>query len=408
MTDLIVVGGGIMGAPAAFFAVSSGADVVVLAPGQPADAASHDAASHDAVFGAHYDETRLRWRIHRHAAEQTLADRSIALLAELESVSGTSISRPRPLLFVTQPGVGDAQMAARRRANLPGTDVLSSDLITGRWPQLSFPANAVGYVEPEPAGLIDPRAMVATFLASSGADVVTDAAESISVDGGGCRIRTKSGRVFESDRVLVSAGAFSSTPGLLPRALAFRLKTESVVFAHLDATQAAAYRDVPPMLVELEPGDVAEIYTAPPTMRVDGSWRMKLGANTVRDRWLTGGSEAAAWYQSGALSNPLPLLRQAMLGLLPDLDVTEWRSERCVTAYTPHGHPYIDELVRGRLYVAAGGNGQSAKWGPELGRLAAQLSLTGEWEDDLPADWFRAVDERCDAEWVGDDLLSER
>ena len=42
---------------------------------------------------------------------------------------------------------------------------------------------------------------------------------------------------------------------------------------------------------------------------------------------------------------------------------------------TQHGRPYVDELVKNRLYVAAGGNGAAAKSSNEIGRLGVQCVL---------------------------------
>jgi sarcosine oxidase len=62
-----------------------------------------------------------------------------------------------------------------------------------------------------------------------------------------------------------------------------------------------------------------------------------------------------------------------------------------VTTYTPTGRPFIDQLIPGRLFVAAGGCGAAAKSSDEIGRLAAELVEQESWsEAELPASLFEA------------------
>lgn len=403
MTDLIVVGGGIMGAPAAFHAASSGAHVTVIASPEP-----HDPASHTGVFGAHYDQTRLMWRWHPDPVETQLAVRSLDTMHQLEN--GASIMRHTGVLYGAQPGRGLAEQEwqAARHEDRFGIEILDGREIRRRWPVVHVPDDTIGYFEPPPAGIIDPRRLIAEFLRQSGAELIPDMVINISADGSGCRVTTVSGLVLSAPRCLVAAGAFTNRPGLLPRQLAVRLKSETIVFAEVPPEQRATYMDVPPMHLDLEPADVAEIYTTPLTATPDGRWRLKLGANTARDQWLDGPDAAAEWYRQAGTVNPLPVLRRAMLDLYPQLDSTVWRTERCVIAYTAHGNPYIDVITPGRLFVATGGNGRAAKWGPELGRIAAQLALHGDWNHDLPRQRFRVVFAEDVTGWARPDLLANR
>jgi hypothetical protein len=50
--------------------------------------------------------------------------------------------------------------------------------------------------------------------------------------------------------------------------------------------------------------------------------------------------------------------------------------------------PAPDDFVE--AYARVGGNGKAAKSSDEIGRLAANLVLAGGWQDDLPAEAFRA------------------
>ena len=62
----------------------------------------------------------------------------------------------------------------------------------------------------------------------------------------------------------------------------------------------------------------------------------------------------------------------------------------------------------GKLYIAAAGNGHSAKWSASLGELAASLVLNDEWVDPLPGDLFRVQWAGEVTSWAGKELLSTR
>ena len=61
-----------------------------------------------------------------------------------------------------------------------------------------------------------------------------------------------------------------------------------------------------------------------------------------------------------------------------------------VTTRTSSGYPYID-LIHPQLGVAIGGNGSAAKACDVFGGMAARMLLKGQWDDDLPHEWFKFV-----------------
>ena len=79
MFDVAVIGGGIMGAPAARFLAEAGMRVAVVASPEP-----DDPAVHDGPFGAHYDVSRLTWLSHSDPVETDLSVRSQAAMAALD------------------------------------------------------------------------------------------------------------------------------------------------------------------------------------------------------------------------------------------------------------------------------------------------------------------------------------
>lgn len=62
----------------------------------------------------------------------------------------------------------------------------------------------------------------------------------------------------------------------------------------------------------------------------------------------------------------------------------------CATCYSPFGMPYID-MVSPTVAVAFAGNGNGAKFSDEVGRLAAKLCRTGEWDSQTPQEKFKVI-----------------
>lgn len=83
-------------------------------------------------------------------------------------------------------------------------------------------------------------------------------------------------------------------------------------------------------------------------------------------------------------------LRAFHVDLSTDLSPLSVHYDNCVTTHTPCRRPYVD-LVSPSLGVALGGNGYAAKSADEIGRIAADLLVSGQWSDDLPRETFRAA-----------------
>jgi glycine/D-amino acid oxidase-like deaminating enzyme len=186
------------------------------------------------------------------------------------------------------------------------------------------------------------------------------------------------------------------------------MKTETVLLAEIGEHEAERLAGLPPMHYGIHDPVVADIYAAPPTTYPDGSVLLKWGANTIRDRWVERPDEIAAWYRHGDGDDIVELMRPSMEATYPGIEVTGWRTHRCVVTYTGHGHTYIDAVEPGRLYLAVGGHGRSAKCADPLGALAASLVANDAWVDPLPADRFRAMYQGEVEDWPCRDLMADR
>jgi sarcosine oxidase len=102
-----------------------------------------------------------------------------------------------------------------------------------------------------------------------------------------------------------------------------------------------------------------------------------MGCDTVADRFPQTFEEVTAWFKSGDSDVYKRELADALLSIIPDLEVTAFQTGRCIVTYTTHGLPYIDEIIPGRVYAAVGGNGTGAKSSDAIGRLAAKRVISG-------------------------------
>lgn len=399
--DVAVVGGGIMGAAAARHLAREDLSIAVVAPPEPPRGG-------EGPYGAHHDVSRLIWLHHVDDVETELARRSLAAIEEVESVADHAVFSGSGQLFIAEEGLETDRIGVAEAAAATGAiELLDEDEAAARFPGLAVPHRARVMWEPPPSGYFDPRELVASHLRAAvrgGAEHFLSPA--VQIDDG--LVTFRDGRTISARKVLVANGAYVNTPGLLPRPVALRLKTETVLLAEIPPTEAARLAAVPPLIYALHDPAVDEVYTAPPLVYPDGRVLMKWGANTVMDRWVSTPDEIDAWYRTGRDLPAIESMAPSMLRTYPGLDVTEFHTMHCVVAYTGHGYPYIDVIEPGKLYIAAGGNGHSAKWSSALGELAASLVLNDTWVDPLPADLFAVQWQGEVRSWTGKELLSDR
>ncbi len=403
--DVVVVGGGMIGASASRHLAESGLEVAVVAPPEPADPAGHNGP-----FGAHYDEARLSRSLYAGEVEAELSRRARDAVAYVEEHSERPVYTGSGHLYVSLPGDDDGIASAVEA--LPeghGVEVLGGDDLGWRFPEMAFQDDMVGYLEPGAGGALNPRGLVAAQLrgaVAAGAEVVGSPAVAVE-DDADRRVTLADGTVLAAGKVLLATGAFTGTPGLLERRLALRIKTETVLFAELGGPEADRLAGIPPFHYSVVDGSVADVYVAPPTTYPDGSVLLKWGANTVADRWLGSVAEVRSWYRGGDSDGAITMMRPSMEATFPGLRPMAWHSHRCAITYTNHALPYIDALVPGSTYLAVGGNGRSAKWAEPLGALAASLVAEDRWTDELPAERFAARFEDEGPDWSHRTLLSE-
>ena len=280
MFDVAVIGGGIMGAPAAHALAERGLRVALVASPEPAEPRTHTGP-----FAAHYDVSRLTSRTQTDPLETALSDRSLEAFEALHAEVG-GVIRAYGALFLTAPGLDEGRLTA---AIDGGAQILDAVALRERYDFLHIPDDVVGFVEEGLPGIIDPRHVVATYVSravAAGAELFATHAEAINTTSP-FTITIGTQDTIAAERVLVAAGAFSNRPGLLPRPLALRFKREVVALAELSPKEAAALSNYPPLVYQIAATDISNVYSAPPLSYPDGSIRLKW----ARIRWQTHGSK---------------------------------------------------------------------------------------------------------------------
>jgi glycine/D-amino acid oxidase-like deaminating enzyme len=388
--DYLVIGKGLMGTAAARY-LSWWGKTAVIGPDEPTNWQTHPG-----VFASHYDQGRISRRLSKDVVWSELAQAAIAQYPLLEAAGGIPFHRPSGGLYVA-PDPNDAyfQLAdtwgAAQRVDCVR---LSPAQRQSRFPFLNFPAGWPTLWEGPPAGYINPRDLIKAQLAiarQQGAVVIRETAVALHLAANPIRVVTDAGQTYQADKILLASGAFSNCYDLLPSPLPLRVKSEIIILAEVDEAEVERLAGMPTVIYEIVSDRLNDIYLLPPIRYPDGRFYLKMGCNTAVDQTLTTLEEMRRWMIGGDSNQMLKPMRAALESIIPGLRAVSYQTKRCLITYTPHGKPYIDTLLPGRLYAATGGNGSSAKCSDSLGRMAAELMHRGHWSFDLDPALFQVV-----------------
>ncbi|MGB5760408.1 MAG: FAD-dependent oxidoreductase, partial [Acidimicrobiales bacterium] len=337
---------------------------------------------HRGPFASHYDSGRVTRRLDAKRQWAVLASRAIDEYPSIEAQSGIDFHRPTGMVFVRndQEGIDNLRTVAAAQ-NIPVETGRVADLL-GDLPYLSFPDAWTAFREPGPAGSIDPRRMIdAQHRAAKrlNALVARDVVMSIRPSLSGFELLTVAGRTHQARQVLIAAGAYSNQ--LLPQPLSVSVRPEVVVLGEIDDAEAARLSAMPSIIYLLDDAELGDVYIVPPTRYPDGKLYIKMGGSHRLAPMIDDPVTMNEWMRPGAADDRLPVLRRVLTGILPDVRFIGWRTRPCLITDTPSGLPYIDRIDNG-VTVAFGGNGHAAKSADAIGALAAELALSGSWDDD--------------------------
>jgi sarcosine oxidase len=388
--EVAVVGLGLIGSAALRHLAADGVRCVGIGPEEPTVFATHTGA-----FASHYDSGRITRMLDSRLEWGLLAKRSIAVYGEIEAASGLSFHRPTGLVYTAKDPTEFAKLQnTADRLNI-ACKVGPAD---GDFPDPRLGLSGWNvFVEPAPAGHIDPRVMRVAQLhiaAANGAEMIRGLAVSATpIDpaiGGrsGWKIHLADGTICEAERVLVAAGPHADEFLAPWGRLAYVVHNEAVITAALDPDEQQRLAGLPSVIADVEDPSTDSVYMVPPTTYPDGSVRIKLGAELFDWRELKTAEERRGWMRGDEHLSQHPHLKRLLENLVPGLRSDQWESKPCLIPHTPSTLPYVDHLDDG-LVVAAGCNGYAGKSADAIGALAAGLINEGRWVDqDLAAKDF--------------------
>ena len=391
--DVAVVGAGPIGSATARHLADRGVSVLVVGPDEPATFEDHQG-----VWAGYYDQGRLAHVLEVPLVTSLLATRSLRRFAELRERSGVEFTSPTQSLSVL-PDVADGAPGAEwfdrdrllRNAEDLGVSVsaLSEDDLRSDYPRLSFAPGHVGVVQRD-AHILNPRELVRAELGAAvaaGATLVRDEVVSLDRQGDDAVLTGRSGEVWRADRVVMATGAATNMTGLLPRPLQMQTFGATVVLVEVDDPSAV---DMPAMMylkfVDGRLGFGGIVMS--PLRYPDGKWYIKVSGNSLLGNPLATADEIATWVRTGGRQEDIDDTMALLAELVPGQEFGPAHTRPCLVCETPSGLPVIDR-VDDRTVIAIEGE-RGAMAADEIGRLTADLTLTGRWNDGLPQEVFRA------------------
>lgn len=215
--DVVIAGGGVIGAACAWAAARAGLKITVYEPGPDPAAASPASAGMLAAQIEPGDPPTA-------ALAVRARDLYAALAPTLQDSTGIDIGFWRPgILSVAFDDRAAAMLhetvAAQRRAGLRA-DWLDGQDVLERWPGVA--PGCLGALYAPEDGAVDPQALTRALLAEArrlGASVVPEPVQTVTVAGGRVRGVVVPGGAVSADHVVVAAGAWSPLVSGLPRPL---------------------------------------------------------------------------------------------------------------------------------------------------------------------------------------------
>lgn len=369
--DVIVVGGGVMGAAAAWQLAARGADVTLLEQFAP----GHER-------GASHGSSRIFRLAYTDDAYVGLAQQSLMLWRQLEHDTSVGVLTLTGAVDHGDPTAIEALHAALRRAGAPAS-VMTPDEAAGQWPGLRFDTAVL--VHRDAGRLHADRAVEALKIAAvrAGADIRHHApVTSVAASGRGqAAIVTDEGQELVAGSVVVAAGAWTAKllrdVSLPPMRVTLEQPahftphdagTPWPSFIHHPGAGFSGPLGSAAYGLGSEDGVKVGFHAVGPDFDPDESTR-----NVDADRLAALQDYARAWVPGVDPDHPEPIT--------------------CTYTLTPDQHFVIDRA--GPITVLAGFSGHGFKFAPAVGVMAADLVLEGRSADALFALGDRtAPDER--------------
>ena len=361
--DIVIIGAGVMGAAAACEVARSGAQVALIDQARLPNprAASTD---HSKVFRFAYPD----------ALYARLAVEALAGWQAIEQEMGVRLLTPTGLLLM---GKAESRLETETAAALAAlgleADLMTSDEAAARFPQFNPAAFAHAVFDPSGAITHAERAVKTMIaLARRRGVTVIESARVIRIEsaaGAKVRIITEAGDALECRRALIASGPWTRR---LVQALADHLVTtrQEIVYFEPRADHEAFAVGRLPIFIDFGSG----FYGFP----IHHANSMKLGnhhrglAVEMNEEPTVGGEFIAR-------------CREFFAEFIPPLADAEVRETRlCVYNNTPDEDFIIDWHAEvENVLLATGFSGHGFKFGPVIGRISAELLLSGQSSFDI-------------------------
>ena len=386
--DVAVIGAGPLGSAAARHLADQNASVVVIGPDEPTRFDDHEG-----VWAGYYDQGRLAHVLEVPLVTSLMATRSRRRFAALAERTGVEFTVPTHSLSVFPDFSGapastewfDRDRLLRNAEDL-GVEVepLTLAQMHLAYPDLRIAPGHVGIVQRD-ALVLNPRELVRAELAAataSGAVLVRDEITAVdTTDRTTVRLTAISGNTWRADEVVVATGAATNALGLLPRPLDMQAYGATVVLVEVHDPDSV---DMPAMMylqaVDGELGFGGIVMS--PLRYPDGKWYIKVSGRSLMDNPLDTTAQIAQWVRTGGRKADVDEALTLLTDLLPDQQFGRAHTRPCMVCETPTGLPYIDRADERTTVLVEGERGAMAA--DEIGRLAADLTLSGRWRDGIP------------------------
>ncbi|MDG3009759.1 FAD-binding oxidoreductase [Rhodococcus sp. D2-41] len=401
--DVAVVGAGPLGAATARHLADRGAAVLVVGPDEPAGFEDHQG-----VWAGYYDQGRLGHVLEVPLVTSLLAARSMRRFPELRERSGVEFTTPTHSLAVLPDASENPQVSLwfdrdrlLRNAEDLGVmvEAFDEDGLRREYPQLRFPTGHVAVVQRD-AFIVNPRELVRaelTAATAAGAVLARDEITDLTEAGNDTVLTGKSGATWRAGKVVIATGAAANVTGLLPRPLQMQSYGATVVLVEVpdpDKVDMPAMMYLKSVAGQLGFGGIV----MSPLRYPDGKWYVKVSGRSLLDNPLNTADEIAAWVRTGGRTEDIAETLELLAELMPGQEFGPAKVRPCMVCDTPTDLPYIDLVDDRTTVVIEGERGVMAA--DEIGRLAAELTMSGHWTDGIPGDVFAA-------RWADVDIESE-
>ena len=278
---------------------------------------------------------------------------------------------------------------------------VNEEFVKERWSYFVPPENCTGRFSKDYNGYISIRNLVVAcriVAKNNGVDIIADVVKDITKTSESYYSLTMAnGDVILSKKVVVACGSFSNFFNILPtkRQLDLQLVGHTVLKFELDEADTEKMTNFPSMIYKPDP-DSSYIYILPPIKYPNGKTYLKIGHvvypkldENKLGQTLNTLDEVQEWYCQEDYPKARKYFKKHFESLYQGVSFLNDELDFCVMAMTTSGKQLID-FIDENLMVAAGGNGKSAKFGLEIGRICACSIVEGKWNyDHLDPDDFK-------------------